>query len=112
MRTSLSLFFLFFIFATNANAFNATCKFKAEKLEGIDTLTLEKGLFVLNNSIEIPLEESTIYCGPLGLKERLDGLSEGYQIVLKSCSFDGSFEGHVTDAEKEISADVICDQTL
>jgi len=109
MRKSLSVFVLFFIVASEAFAVDAVCRFKESKLEGVESLTLETGLFIINNNVEIPLVESSIHCGQMGLKQRLDGLAEGYQIVLKSCSFDGSFEGHVTDTARRVSSDVICD---
>lgn len=109
MKTKLFFTFALLSLMNSAFAINASCSFKDGGLEGVESLALVNGTFVINNEIEIPLEETEIRCGALGKKSRLDGVKEGFQVVLKSCSLQGNFEGHIIDSAQQVSADISCD---
>lgn len=84
------------------------CKFKDRKIPGVEKVVLDRDFLIINDSIEIPLEESQIACGVQGKKTRFDGNIQGYQTVLKSCTYTGNFEGYIFDTRRQVSADVEC----
>jgi hypothetical protein len=85
-----------------------SCKFKAGQLSDVRTIKIEEDSLLLNHSMEIPLEKSTVRCGNFGRQTRLDGYALGFQIVLKSCTSDAELEGHLIDSVRQQAADIIC----
>ena len=74
------------------------CKFKSGTYDEIDEIQLIGEDLIINNSLEIPLEKTTVKCGHFGRQVRFDGNALGYQVILKSCSTEAELEGLVIDS--------------
>lgn len=84
------------------------CKFKESTMSGITSIEIKEDSLILNNELEIPLEKSRVNCGHFGRQTRFDGSALGFQVILKSCSTEAKFEGHIIDSLKQVAADVLC----
>ena len=106
-----SLMFLV-LAALQSNAFALTldCKFSGGSVSGIKSIRITDEQLILNKDLEIPLEKSKVRCGHFGKQSRFDGMALGYQIVIKSCSNDADFEGHLLDSVKSQAAEVLCNR--
>lgn len=102
------------ILHTNAFAAPLNCKFKNlnERVEGVETLSIDEDALIVNNTLAIPLEHTRIKCGRFGKQHRFDGMGKGLQIILKSCTDDAALEGHLIDAINTKAAEVICDEQV
>lgn len=106
---SLILLFLS-IMQTNAFAETLKCDFKDQKIEGVDSIVISEKNLVINETLNIPLEQSRIRCANFGRQKRFDGEASGFQVVLKTCSSDADREGHLIDARNAKVAEVICEK--
>ena len=107
-------FLLFVIISLKTQAFGAVlnCHFKNPEVTvaGISTLQIADDVLVVNANESIPLQHSRIKCGQFGKQHRFDGLGEGLQIILKSCTDEADLQGHIIDNFNEKVAEVICDE--
>ncbi len=96
--------------ALAAPAFGMTlsCRFKDEKMAGVESIRLDEKTLVINKELEIPLEKSRVRCGNFGRQTRFDGSALGYQVVLKTCTTDAKLGGHLIDSVNAVAADVLC----
>lgn len=106
------LLFVFSVLHTNAFASSLNCKFKSadSTVEGIDSLQITDDQLVINQNEAIQLEHTRIKCGQFGKQNRFDGLGNGLQVILKSCTDEAALEGHLIDAVNSKVAEVICDK--
>lgn len=102
--------FLFSIVLLQSTAFAGIldCKFKDSSMTGITSIEIKEESLILNNELEIPLEKSRVNCGHFGRQTRFDGSALGFQVILKSCSTEAQFEGHIIDSIQSVAADVLC----
>ncbi len=101
---------LVFLAALEGIAFAETidCKFKSQPVAGITSLTLSEEVLLINGSLEVPLEKTSIKCGALGKRDRFEGFENGIQVILKDCTHDDKIEGTIIDFANQQSADVEC----
>ena len=97
---------------TNAFAGSLNCSFKnAEvRVEGVKTLQISEEALVVNEKELSPLEHTRIKCGAFGRQDRFDGVGNGLQIILKSCTDEAALEGHLIDSANSKVAEVVCDE--
>lgn len=109
-RLMSALVLLAFFALVNVNAFAGTlsCKFKSDKVVGVQTIQISDESLIINKELEIPLEKSRVKCGNFGRQMRLDGRALGYQVVLKTCTSDAVMAGHLIDSVNEVAAEVLC----
>ena len=104
---------LFVIVSLESQAFGAVlnCSFKNPDITvaGIKTLQIADDVLVVNDSESIQLQHSRIKCGQFGRQHRFDGLREGLQIILKSCTDEADLQGHLIDNSNSKAAEVVCD---
>lgn len=98
------------VLQTNAFAETLKCDFKDHRIEGIDSIVISETNLVINDSVNIPLEQSRIRCANFGKQKRFDGEASGFQVVLKTCSSDADREGHLIDAKNSKVAEVFCEK--
>lgn len=98
------------IVQTNAFASEFNCKFKSGTVDGVDSILVTEDHLIINNYLEIPLDRSRVKCANFGRQTRLDGMGAGFQIILKTCSSEAKFQGHLIDAKNNKAAEVICDE--
>jgi hypothetical protein len=107
-------FLLFIMVSINSNAFGASlnCYFKNPEatVEGITKLEINDDVLVVNETEAIELQHSRIKCGQFGKQHRFDGLGNGLQIILKSCTDEAVLEGHLINANESQVAAVLCDE--
>jgi hypothetical protein len=97
---------------TKAFAGSLNCAFKnAEvRVEGVETLQISEEALVVNENEIIPLAHTRIKCGAFGRQDRFDGVGNGLQIILKSCTDEAALEGHLIDSANSKVAEVVCDE--
>jgi hypothetical protein len=115
MKKLMSACVLLFVIAglhTNVFASSLNCTFKnaESKVEGIETLQISNDHLVINQNEAIQLEHTRIKCGQFGKQHRFDGLGNGLQVILKSCTDEAALEGHLIDSINSKVAEVICDE--
>lgn len=105
-------FILILLAALQTNAFAGTlnCKFKADRIDGVQSISVTNDYLVINEETEIPLDKSIVKCAHFGRQTRLDGNAAGYQVILKSCSSEANLEGHMIDSIENKAAEVVCHQ--
>lgn len=105
------LLVIFSLLQSAAFAAQLNCTFKDAALvvEGIKTLQISDDALVINDSEVIPLSHTQIKCGAFGRQDRLDGVGNGLQIILKSCTDNNVLSGHLIDSISDKVAEVICD---
>jgi hypothetical protein len=107
-------FLLFIMVSLNSNAFGASlkCYFKnpSATVDGIEKLEISDNVLVVNETEAIELQHSRIKCGQFGKQHRFDGLGNGLQIILKSCTDEAVLEGHIINSIESKVAEVFCDE--
>lgn len=107
--TASLILFVLVALQTKAFALSMNCKFKADKVSGVESIHINEESLIINKELEIPLEKSRVKCGHFGRQARYDGSALGYQVVLKSCTSDAALEGHLIDSLNMVASDVVCD---
>jgi hypothetical protein len=84
------------------------CKFKTGPHDEIGDIQLIDEDLIINSSLEIPLEKTTVKCGNFGRQVRFDGNALGYQVILKSCTTEAELEGLIIDSINLKAIEVNC----
>lgn len=103
---------LFIIAALNTTAFAYAplkCTIKDGKIDGVKSLQVSDEAFIINDKMVVELQHSRIKCGNLGRQDRFDGLGDGLQVILKSCTNGSVLEGHIIDSRQAQVAEITCD---
>lgn len=103
---------LFIIAALNTKAFAVAplnCAIKSGGIAGIKTLRIAEDALIINDIVFVDLAQSKIKCGNLGRQDRFDGVGDGFQVILKTCTNGAALEGHIIDSKHAQVAEVICD---
>lgn len=93
-----------------AAPFNCAFKDAETRVEGIESLQINDDVLIVNTNELIPLEHTVIKCGAFGRQHRFDGVGNGLQVILKSCSDSAALEGHLIDSKNAKVATVVCDE--
>lgn len=95
---------------TKAFAAVLECDFRSGNVPGVESIQISEDAMIINNNLAVPLSQSRVNCAHFGKQIRLDGLADGYQVILKSCTSEAKYEGHLIDAKMQRSAKVYCDE--
>lgn len=84
------------------------CQFTDRVVEGIESIVVVDDKVIINDEVEVALEKSEINCSNFGRQLRFDGVNQGYQLILKSCTSEASLEGVIIDTIQQQVGDIIC----
>lgn len=96
------------ILNNNAFAQDLHCHFTDRVVEGVKSIVMSEDKVIINEEIEVPLEMSEINCSNFGRQLRFDGVNQGYQLILKSCTSEASLEGVIIDTIQQQVGDIVC----
>lgn len=95
--------------STKAFAFSLDCQLKQpEVMADIRSIQLTEEYLFINENTEIKLEKTLVRCGNFGKQVRFDGMGEGYQVILESCTSEAELKGVLVDYHQKSVADVQC----
>jgi hypothetical protein len=105
-----AILFLLFLITFQEELFAKTykCEFIKDSFESVKLIKLSEEGLVINDVLEIPLEKTRVKCGNFGIQSRFDGQSQGYQVILRTCSTEARVEGFIIDEIQGLSADIHC----
>jgi hypothetical protein len=97
------------IIPMKAFAFTLECRQIDGEVRGVKSVHFSNDEIIINKRLEMNLEKSQIKCGTFGRQVRYDGFSDGYQVILRSCSSTVALAGDLIDHANQTVSRIECD---